>query len=285
MDRKRRAPTYNYRPAPPPHKNPTLYKTMLKKEIWATAGALVVAVLLFSFFWTHHSGKKAPSTTAKNSNSAQQTTTPASTFNKSKYSLTDPASIWVIVNKKHILTPKEYVPADLVTPNLPLRVPGNESMQMRKVTADALTQLFNGAKTAGFNLMVASGYRSYTYQVNLYNGYVSSMGQTEADKTSARPGHSEHQTGLAVDVEATTRNCELDACFGATPEGKWVTENAYKYGFIIRYTEDKVGVTGYDYEPWHLRYVGTDLATEMHDKGVETLEEFFNVTGGDYSKQ
>ncbi|HSW66342.1 MAG TPA: M15 family metallopeptidase [Bacillota bacterium] len=284
MDQKRRTPTYSYRPAPPPHKNPALYKTMLKKEIWATAGALVVAVLLISFFWTHHIDKKAADTAAKNTTPTQQTTS-ASTFDKSKYSLTDPASIWVIVNKKHILNPKDYVPSDLVTPSLALRVPGNESMQMRKATADALTQLFDGAKTAGFNLMVASGYRSYTYQVNLYGGYVSSIGQTEADKTSARPGYSEHQTGLAVDVEATTRNCELDACFGATPEGKWVAENAYKYGFIIRYTEDKVGVTGYDFEPWHLRYVGADLATEMHSKGIKTLEEFFNVPGGDYAKQ
>ena len=281
MDQRR---TPIYRPAPPPHKSPTVYKKMLRKETWAIIVTALTAALLLIFFLTHHSGKKTASTPNKPNTSASQQATQQPAFDKTKYSLTDPASIWIIVNKKHILNPKDYVPADLTVPDVPQRVPGNESMQMRKVTADALTQLFSGAKTSsGFNLMVSSGYRSFAYQTNLYGGYVKSMGQAQADKTSARPGYSEHQTGLAVDVEANTRNCELDVCFGATPEGKWVAANAYKYGFIIRYPEDKVGLTGYEYEPWHIRYVGVDLATEMHSKNIETLEEFFNVPGGDYN--
>jgi D-alanyl-D-alanine carboxypeptidase len=106
------------------------------------------------------------------------------------------------------------------------------------------------------------------------------MGQAEADRTSARPGYSEHQTGLAFDVEVSGGKCHLEKCLGETPDGKWVAANAYKYGFIVRYPEGKENVTGYDYEPWHLRYVGTDLASEMHTKSVQTLEEFFNISGG-----
>jgi D-alanyl-D-alanine carboxypeptidase len=125
--------------------------------------------------------------------------------------------------------------------------------------------------------MLSSGYRSYDYQVGLYNGYVKSQGQATADTQSARPGYSEHQTGLAVDIEPASKKCELDACFADTPEGKWLVANAYKYGFILRYTQDKTAVTGYAYEPWHFRYVGTPLATEMHNQNVATLEEFFNL--------
>jgi len=201
-------------------------------------------------------------------------------FHKAQYSTTDPTSIWVIVNKQHPLNPKNYAPADLTFPNVPLRVPGNESMQVRKQTASALETMFADAKTAGLKLMLSSGYRSYTYQVNLYNGYVQTQGQAMADTQSARPGYSEHQTGLAADIEPSTQKCELEQCFADTPEGKWLAANAYKYGFIIRYTADKVATTGYEYEPWHVRYVGTELATEMHNKGIATLEEFFGVSGG-----
>lgn len=203
-------------------------------------------------------------------------TTPAG-FDKQRYSLTDPSSIWVVVNKKRALNPVSYVPKNLVTPNVPLRVPGNESMQVAQQTATGLEKMFAAAKLDGVNLMLSSGYRSYTYQTSLYNGYVQTQGQAVADTQSARPGHSEHQTGFAADIEPTSKKCELDVCFADAPEGKWLAANAYKHGFIIRYTPDKVPVTGYANEPWHLRYVGTDLAAEMHNQKVTTLEEFFNL--------
>ncbi len=212
--------------------------------------------------------------------STQNTDKTGDGFNKKQYSTTDPTSIWTVVNKQHSLNPKDYAPADLTVPNVLLRVPGNESMQVRKPTAAALETMFTAAKTDGLNLMLSSGYRSYAYQVNLYNGYVQTQGQATADTQSARPGFSEHQTGLAADIEPSTRKCELEQCFADTPEGKWIVANAYKYGFIIRYTSDKVQVTGYEYEPWHVRYVGTDLATELHNTHVETLEEFFGISGG-----
>lgn len=208
-------------------------------------------------------------------NNSSNTTEPK--FDKIKFSINDPTSPWVVVNKLRPLSPVKYSPTDLVTPNLPLRVPGNESMQLRSESAQALERMFADAKLAGLNLLVSSGYRSYSYQVTLYNSYVKSIGQLAADQQSARPGFSEHQTGLAVDVGATSHKCELQQCFADTPEGKWVAANAYLYGFIVRYTADKVAITGYEYEPWHLRYVGVSLATEMHKQNIETLEEFFDL--------
>jgi D-alanyl-D-alanine carboxypeptidase len=201
-------------------------------------------------------------------------------FDKTQFSTSDPASIWVVVNKQHALTPINYAPADLREPNVPQRVPGNESMQLRTEAAGALEQMFAGAKLAGLNLMLSSGYRSYTYQVGLYNGYVRTEGQAAADKSSARPGHSEHQTGLAADIEPISRVCELNACFANTPEGKWLAANSHQYGFILRYLPDNVVLTGYESEPWHFRYVGKALAAEMHSKNITTLEEFFGISGG-----
>lgn len=203
-------------------------------------------------------------------------------FDKTTHSTTDPSSIWVVVNKKHPLAPTSYVPENLVTPNVPLRVPGSRNMSLRKDTAEAVEAMFAAAKKDGIDLMVSSGYRSYDNQVNLYAGYVRTSSQAEADKFSARPGHSEHQTGLALDVEPTSKTCEVEQCFGDTPEGKWVAAHAYEYGFIIRYTPDKVAVTGYSSEPWHIRYVGTSLAGELHRTGIKTLEEFFDISGGNY---
>lgn len=211
-----------------------------------------------------------------------KTTIPkATTFNKSAYSTTDPTSIWVVVNKQHPLNPKTYVPSDLVTPNVPVREPGDPTMQVRAVTATALEQMFAAAKSQGLNLQLSSGYRSYDYQNSTYNGYVQAQGQAAADAASARPGYSEHQTGLAADIEPVSRQCELDQCFANLPEGKWLAANAYLYGFIIRYTQADQSITGYEYEPWHVRYVGVALATELDKEGVTTLEQFFDITGGE----
>lgn len=198
-------------------------------------------------------------------------------FNKQQYSLTDPTSIWVIVNKQRPLSPANYAPTDLVTPTVPLRAASDPTMQMRQVAATALESMFAAAKTAGVPMMLSSGYRSYEYQVSLYNGYVTVQGQEDADTMSARPGYSEHQTGLAVDVAPADGSCGVQQCFANTPAGKWVAANAYQYGFIVRYPNGKDAVTGYEYEPWHLRYVGVALATEMHKTGITTMEEFFDL--------
>ncbi len=210
--------------------------------------------------------------------SKQQNGTTSNVFDKKQFSLDNPASLWVITNKQRQLQPKSYAPNDLVVPNVELRLASSsDEMKMRKVAAQALEELFVGAEKDGLHLMLASGYRSYTYQTGLYSHYVKIQGKTAADTQSARPGHSEHQTGLAADVEPANRKCEIEECFGALTEGKWVANNGYKYGFIIRYAKDKQAVTGYVYEPWHLRYVGKALAEELSKQGNPTLEEFFNL--------
>jgi len=241
-----------------------------------TSGLVAIALILVVYLaWPQQ--KAAAPTSGHFGSSAPPT---ATSFNKQQYSLTDPTSIWVVVNKKHPLGPLNYAPSDLVVPNVPLRVPGNESMQLRQPAAQALEQMFAAAKAEGVNLQLSSGYRSYTYQVNLYNSYVKSDGQAQADKESARPGYSEHQTGLAVDIEPTTRNCELQACFANTPEGKWLDANSYKFGFILRYTTADQSVTGYESEPWHFRFIGQSLSEELHRQNIATLEQFFDVSGG-----
>lgn len=253
----------------------------MKKHLYSILAVLII--LAGVYYVGHHNASPSVSqvhTPSKSSLTKVTSTPTASNFNKHLFSTTDPTSLWVIVNKQHPLLPKTFIPADLVVPNVPLRVPGNESMQLRKPTATALETMFAAAKADNLNLMVSSGYRSYTYQVGLYGGYVSSMGQAAADTQSARPGYSEHQTGLALDIEPVSKKCELSQCFADTPEGQWLVANAYKYGFILRYTPTDVATTGYESEPWHYRYVGVDLATEMHKDKIATLEQFFGVSGG-----
>lgn len=234
---------------------------------------LAVLVLWFAYAILHRSAS-APGTGSapvKNSTSG---------FNKNAYSTTSTDSLWIIVNKKHPLIPKTYKP-ELTVPNVALKGSNSaENMHVSTQMASALVSLFKGAQDAGYPLMLSSGYRSYEYQVTVYNRIVHSKGEDKADQESARPGYSEHQTGLSADVAPESGKCDLAQCFGATPEGKWLAANAYHYGFIIRYPADKETVTGYEYEPWHVRYVGVDAATQMHNQHVETLEEFFNVSGG-----
>jgi D-alanyl-D-alanine carboxypeptidase len=190
----------------------------------------------------------------------------------------EPASITVLVNKKYAL-PKEYVPDDLVEPDVPFIFKEKlEKRKMRKEAAEALEALFAAAKEDGVLLAGVSGYRSYETQKGLYNTYVQRDGQAAADRYSARPGHSEHSTGLAMDVSGIDGKCAATDCFANTPEAKWLAEHAYDYGFIIRYPEGKEDITGYKYEPWHLRYVGVDVAREIRDLGV-TLEEYFAMKG------
>jgi D-alanyl-D-alanine carboxypeptidase len=153
-------------------------------------------------------------------------------------------------------------------------------MHVSSAMASSLEALFAAAENNGLHLLLSSGYRSYAYQVQVYGRIVQSQGQGSADEQSARPGYSEHQTGLAADIAPLSRKCDLQQCFAQTLEGQWLAANAYKYGFIIRYPADKQATTGYEYEPWHIRYVGADLAAEMHKQGIETLEDFFSVGGG-----
>lgn len=181
----------------------------------------------------------------------------------------DPENVEVLVNKVYPLSPLNYVPSDLVT------VPGT-SRQLRATTSSQLMKLFYGARSAGHYLRVTSAYRSYSYQVSLYNSYVRQYGSAYANRIAAKPGYSEHQTGLAVDVGLASGSCGLQACFGSTAAGKWVAANAYRYGFVIRYPKGYESTTGYTYEPWHLRYVGTQRALELRSLSVLTLEHYYD---------
>ena len=134
----------------------------------------------------------------------------------------------------------------------------------------AFNEMKAAAKTAGYNLTIRSGFRSYNTQKELYDKYVARDGQAKADTYSARPGYSEHQSGLAFDI-----NNASDA-FNDTPEAKWLAENAWQYGFILRYPKGKESITGYKYESWHYRYVGKDLAKKIFDSG-KTMEEYFGI--------
>lgn len=147
-----------------------------------------------------------------------------------------------------------------------------------KDTFEAFMKIREDAKNLGLKLWIQSGYRSFTYQDGLYKSYIKRSGKEAADTYSARPGHSEHQTGLAFDLNT------ISDSFANTEEGKWVNANCYKYGFIIRYPKGKDNETGYKYEPWHLRYVGIDLATKLYNAGDWiTLEDYFGITS-EYAK-
>jgi D-alanyl-D-alanine carboxypeptidase len=155
-------------------------------------------------------------------------------------------------------------------------------MHVRQEVAGPLQDLFNAAQRAGFRLILLSGYRSEAYQKKIYENYVKKL-KTRATMASARPGYSEHQTGLAVDVNRDKDlKCLAMPCFAAMPEAKWLADHAHEYGFIVRYEKGKESSTGYEYEPWHLRYVGRDLAEELFNDN-KTMEEFFGVASAPVS--
>jgi len=188
--------------------------------------------------------------------------------------ITNPEAYDMVVNKQRNLN-ADYVPEDLVDLEVETCLPNPEINQLRKEASDAITKMFKtAAEEEGLELVARSGYRSYNTQDSLYNSIVNNHGQDYADKYSAYPGQSEHQSGLALDITAASVNYQLEDIFGETEEGKWTKDNAHRFGFIIRYPEGKEDITGYLYEPWHLRYVGKNLAAKIYREDT-TLEEYF----------
>lgn len=184
----------------------------------------------------------------------------------------EPNNVWTLVNKDRAL-PADYVPPVLIVASVSTRSNLTANGKQVSKTIDApLTELFIAAQTDGHSLMIGSAYRSATTQDKLFHTYVSKVGYAEADKYSAHPGHSEHQTGLAVDISTASQQCYLSECFIDTADGQWLAENAYKYGFHLRYPKGKEVITGYNFEPWHYRYVGIKLATALYQSGL-TLDE------------
>lgn len=184
----------------------------------------------------------------------------------------NPNSTLVLVNKKRRL-PDLYEPQDLVIPQVRFLYEGdNEKKKMRKEAALALERMFQQAKREKIFLFAVSAFRSFERQKALNTMYKKQDGEAKTAMSSAIPGTSEHQTGLAVDITSQSAKFQLEPSFGETKEGKWLAENAHKFGFIIRYEKEKEEVTGYMYEPWHVRYVGNPYATYLYENQL-TLEE------------
>jgi zinc D-Ala-D-Ala carboxypeptidase len=185
------------------------------------------------------------------------------------------SSTWVVVNKKRRLDPTTYTPSSLVRPN----VSSINGHKIRSDAASALESMFKAARAEGAGGMaLLSGYRSYNTQASLYDAKLASAGRTEADKWVARPGHSEHQTGLAVDISPVgASNCSSYTCIGSTPQGRWLAANAWRFGFVLRYESGRTSVTGYNPEPWHFRFVGTAASRDYRQSVFHTLEQYFGL--------
>lgn len=182
--------------------------------------------------------------------------------------INNPNNLIVLVNKNNQLL-RNYKPNDLEKINLEF---ANENKYLRKEAKIAFEKLAKDAKQLGYRIVAVSAYRDYDYQNELFNYYVEEKGLEYALDCSAKPGHSEHQTGLAVDVEGENKDYDN---FEDTKEFSWMKDNAHRFGFILRYPKGKEHITGFKYEPWHYRYVGINIATEIYEKNI-TLEEYLN---------
>lgn len=189
-------------------------------------------------------------------------------FYKDIRTIKNPDNRLVLVNKFNKLD-QDYIPKDLVKLKLDY---ANDHKYVRHMAKEAFEKLSYDARQEGFKIIAVSAFRSYKYQDQLYFYYVTEKGIDYADQASARPGHSEHQTGLAIDVMGDNDDYNL---FEATKEFNWMKEHAHKYGFILRYPKGKEHITGFKYEPWHYRYVGVPVATEIHRHNL-TLEEYLH---------
>lgn len=178
-----------------------------------------------------------------------------------------PESLRCMVNKMRPFAQIDWEPNDLVD---------FEGQQLRAEAARAARTMMDAAKAEGVTLTVSSAYRSYTVQQQTYQHWVSVNGQRLADQLSARPGYSEHQTGLAIDF-SSPEGCRLEECYRDTLAGQWLAKNAPRYGYILRFPDGRQSVTGYRFEPWHYRYVGVQIAQEYVSSGAKTFEEFIGT--------
>lgn len=175
------------------------------------------------------------------------------------------------VGKEHPVDPIDYEPDDLVLLDDGL-------YQLRAEAAEAVTTMQSAAADDGIRLTVISGYRSYDTQAGTFQDWVNRVGPAAAEARSARPGHSEHQLGLAVDLD-DSQGCYLRVCFSQSPGGLWLAENAHQYGFLLSYPEWAADRTGFSYEPWHFRYVGPRAAAQMQEFELELLEDYLSAHG------
>lgn len=238
----------------------------LKVEAFAKAQAKKIAIAEAKAL----AKKKAAQKAALQAQSAATSGTIDSKACTSGDAHSNPALLDVIVNKKHCIQPLGFIPPDLTTVN--------GATISAKASRD-FAAMFASAKKAGVPFSVTSSYRSYQTQISTYNYWVGQSGTAGADTYSARPGYSEHQTGLSVDLAAS--GCAL-SCFGSTAQYTWIQKHADDYGFIQRYYRGYESITGYAAEEWHYRYVGSSVAQAMKASGVKTLEQYWGISGGGY---
>ena len=189
----------------------------------------------------------------------------------------------VVVNKLRALDPIDFAPPILTVMPSSESLDNSRELVLAPSAAHALVLMAEQMHAEGYGqLFVNSAYRTYDYQVELFESKTRQYGLAGALVRSAKAGHSEHQTGLAVDVSVPAQGCAIMTCFGETVGGKWVAANSWRFGFIVRYEEETTAITGYSYEPWHLRFVGEELATEYSENGIHTLEEFWSLPAAEF---
>ena len=194
------------------------------------------------------------------------------------YTIEDPANLLVLI-KNGFSVPSDYVPSDLRDVNIPYE---SEVGQLRDEAATALENLYNDGLKQGYSIAIKSSYRSYETQLEVYNDYFAMYDAAYAASLVSIPGSSEHQCGLSVDLTSQSVIDGEYGTFGESPDYDWVEENAYKYGFILRFPENAGDKTGATNEPWHFRYVGKEAAKEIHDKGW-ILEDYIEHHGFSYN--
>jgi LAS superfamily LD-carboxypeptidase LdcB len=239
------------------------YRGIKISTVNIVVGSLLVASIAYSSFAEYT--PSIPSTIREQLNTQGQESSPIS-----KAPVKSSAGL-ILVNKSHSL-PVGYVPVTLTTPDVPSS--NRLKTKMTPEAAEALEALFAKAKRDNIKLTAISGYRSYERQNSIFASNINKYGSVDAaNQFSAKPGQSEHQTGLAMDISSPSVNYTLSQSYAQTREGKWLKENAPHFGFIIRYPKGKEGITGYQFEPWHIRYVGESAALEIANSNI-TLEEY-----------
>jgi|GEM_PF-605619 len=239
------------------------------------SGLLIINILFMGTGCQRHANEEQP----VGENSITNNEVHGGTSLKEIESQSDDSSYLILVNETYGLS-ADYVPDDLVLPNiLDFYHNPTTTIYLRETAAYMVEQLFQAAfDEQGLVLLGRSGYRSYDSQAKIHNNYIAQYGYEETQKFSAAPGHSEHQTGLALDVTANSVGGRLDIGFGQTAEGIWLKQNAHRFGFIISYPEGREEDTGFMYEPWHIRYVGVEAATIIFENGW-ILEEYLTHIG------
>lgn len=257
----------------------------IKKIILGVSCLCIASVLVVGYAFSNRSSASSSSepyeydnTTDINNNDSTINETISDDIHNQPISIdTNLSSITLFVNKEYGL-PLDYIPEDLTVPDIQFSFSHyDEKKLLREDAARAMEELFAAAKEDGYDLCGVSGYRSYSRQSEIYNENLRTKGATFTNRYSAKPGYSEHQTGLSMDVSAPSVRNQLVEKFATTKEGTWLAKNCYQYGYIIRYPKGKESITGYSYEPWHIRYVGVSLATYLTQNNL-TLEEYFNFT-------